>query len=269
MLGRGDDEGVRVALGVLCVASMLWAGCGGDRRSSASPQPEPSPASTQESAPAAAATPVPPAIKGCSSAGEGWREPDGRPVRGTEVAALGRGPVVMFLNDTSNDTCPWVPLARQAAGSARTAVVLTYRSIQPGAERAATRDVLAVSESVADGRRFVLVGASLGGRIVFEAAARRPQGLAGIVSLSGERRIDAYHDILPEVRRVRSSVLYIGARQDPLTDGTRQRRQLRAALSQTDRRFLALDGYAHGTELLQTPRVRAAIRRFLDQTLSD
>ena len=43
----------------------------------------------------------------------------------------------------------------------------------------------------------MLVGASLGGRIVFEAAARAPEGPAGIVSLSGERRIDDYRDILP------------------------------------------------------------------------
>lgn len=76
----------------------------------------------------------------------------------------------------------------------------------------------------------VLVGASLGGRLVIEAAASAPAGLAGIVSLSGERTVEDHPDILPAARRVRVPALYVGAREDPLTDGVRQQLHLHAAM---------------------------------------
>ena len=242
---------MRLALAVLCATALAAAaGCGGGGAAPRTATPTASPD-------AIAATPA--AVESCASAGAGWREPEG----GADAAALGHGPTVVFLNDSSNDTCPWMAPARAAAGAGRTAVVLTYRSTDADGERAAVRDALAAA---GDGP-FVLVGASLGGRIVFEAAARAPEGLAGIVSLSGERRIDDYRDILPDVRRVAVPVLYAGTREDSLTDGARQPRQLRAALPGDRARFLILPGFAHGTELLEAPRVRRAVDRFLDRTL--
>jgi pimeloyl-ACP methyl ester carboxylesterase len=183
------------------------------------------------------------------------------------AAALGRGPAVVFLNDSTDDTCSWLPLAQALAGAVRTAAVFRYPATTAAGEADATRVALAVARK-AGGGRFVLVGASLGGRIVFEAAASAPHGLAGIVSLSGERQIDAYRDILPDVRRVRVPVLYAGAREDSLTAGTRQPAQLRAALPSRDVRFVLVPGFAHGTELLDEARVRRAIDAFLARTLA-
>jgi pimeloyl-ACP methyl ester carboxylesterase len=158
--------------------------------------------------------------------------------------------------------------ARAGPWPGRTAVVFLYAATTAAGEADATRAALAVARSGARGGRFVLVGASLGGRIVFEAAARAPHGLAGIVSLSGERQIDAYRDILPDVRRVRVPVLYAGAREDSLTAGTRQPAQLRAALPSRDVRFVLVPGFAHGTELPDEARVRRAIDAFLARTLA-
>lgn len=102
--------------------------------------------------------------------------------------------------------------------------------------------------------------------MVFEAAARTPRALAGIVSLSGEGSVEGYRDILPDVRRVRAPVLYVGAREDALIEGSTQPRQLRSALRSVESRFLLVPGFDHGTELLDGAdgsRVRQAIERFV------
>jgi dienelactone hydrolase len=111
-------------------------------------------------------------------------------------------------------------------------------------------DMLAVARAVGGGGRYALVGASLGGRLVIEAAARPPAGLAAIVSLSGERMIDSYPDILPQARQVWAPTLYVGAREDPLTDGSRQQRELHQAMRGNPNEIIQLDGIEHGTDLL-------------------
>lgn len=233
---------------LLCViVAACAAGCGGGGDPA---RPAPAPAR------------APAAIDFCGAAGT-WRELRA-PVA---AAALGRGPAVVFLNDSTNDTCAWMSFGHALAAAGRTAVVFKYDSTAPTGERAATRAALAVARSASGGRPFALVGASLGARLVFEAAARRPRGLAGIVSLSGERQIDAYRDILPAVRRVQAPVLYAGARQDQLTAGTRQPAQIRAALPAGDARFVLVPGFAHGTELLDSARVQRAVDAFLTRTL--
>ena len=92
------------------------------------------------------------------------------------------------------------------------------------------RDAVAVADRARSGNHYALIGASLGGRVVIEAAATRPSGLAGIVSLSGERTIQNYRDILPDARKVTSPALYVGAKDDFATQGERQQRQLHEAM---------------------------------------
>lgn len=244
-----------------CVAAAVaLAGCGGGGAQSATPAPAPTGTA------AAAPTPVPAAIATCGDAGGGWRElalPSGQ-----VAAALGHGPGVVFLNMSDDDPCPWMPLARATAAAGRTAAVMEYGDVAAGAEREATEGALAVARAAGRGRPVVLVGASLGGRIVFEAAARSPRRIAGIVSLSGERQVEDYRDILPDIRRVTTPVLYAGTRQDALTDGMRQPREIRAALpAATTARFLALPGSAHGIDLLFSARVTRALDGFVAAAL--
>jgi pimeloyl-ACP methyl ester carboxylesterase len=161
-------------------------------------------------------------------------------------------------------------LARRMASKGYRAAVFSYTTTDAAHEQDAAREALAVARATAADARFVLIGASLGGRVVFEAAARTPRGLAGIVSMSGERSVLDYRDILPDVRRVTTPLLYVGSRNDGWTDGTRQPRQLRAALRSREARFILVPGFAHGIDLLDGPsgrRLTRAIEQFVGRHL--
>ena len=102
-------------------------------------------------------------------------------------------------------------------------------------------------------------------RVVIEAAATRPSGLAGIVSLAGERTIENYRDILPDARKVISPALYVGAKEDFAAQGERQQRQLHDAMRRKPN-LLQRDGLAHGMDLIKPhgPDGKAVNRRILD-----
>jgi dienelactone hydrolase len=95
-----------------------------------------------------------------------------------------------------------------------------------------------------------MVGASFGGRIVIEAAAQHPEGLQAIVSVSGEVEENAYHDILGDARAVTTPALYVGARNDTFTDGTRQQEILHRAMHGSPNEILQVPGGANGVGLL-------------------
>lgn len=217
----------------LCLAA---AACGG---SESSPAP---PARTS------AATP-PDVISVCAGARGGWQTLDGVT---TSAATLGTGPAVVFANDSGNNACGWIALAQRIAADGHRVVVFEYSDTSAAAEGRAVRETLQVAAAAREGQPFALVGASLGGRVAIEAAARRPSGLAAIVSLSGERTIDDYRDILPDARRVRAPALYIGAREDTLTDGGRQQRELHEAMRGRPNELLQRPGAAHGVELIDS-----------------
>ena len=49
---------------------------------------------------------------------------------------------------------------------------------------------------------------------------------------------------------MRAPTLYVGAREDPLTDGSRQQRELHQAMRGNPNEIIQLDGIEHGTDLL-------------------
>jgi pimeloyl-ACP methyl ester carboxylesterase len=226
---------------VAALVLLALGGCGGGQ--------EPPPAAT----PAA-----PDIVRFCGDAGPGWK-PLGVP-GGVEAATLGSGPGVVLLNESDNDACAWTATASSLAGAGYRVAVFQYTSTTAADERASTAEALAVAHAL--GGKPQLVGASLGGRIVFEAAAKAPGAVAAIASLSGERTVEDYGDILPAVRRVSAPVLYLGSRQDPLTDGVKQPRQIRAALPSKEQTFQLVSGSEHGVLLL--PGLGARLRGFLD-----
>jgi pimeloyl-ACP methyl ester carboxylesterase len=196
------------------------------------------------SAPSQAPSQTPAVVNGCADAGSDWRKVPGLHV---DAAQLGSGPAVVFANDSGNTACSWLPVARSLAAQRFRVVVFIYFDFS---ESQSVTDLLAVARAVSGGRHYALVGASLGGRVVIEAAAQHPAGLAAIVSLSGERMIDSYPDILPQARQVRVPTLYVGAREDPLTDGPRQQRELHQAMRGNPNEIIQLEGFEHGTDLL-------------------
>ena len=190
---------------------------------------------------------VPDVVSACGGTASGWHA-----VSHVRVSAAqkGSGPTVVFANDSGNSACDWVFLADQFAAAGYRAVLFTYTDTSADGEAAALSDLFDLAANARPGSRFALIGASLGGRLVIEAAATHPPALATIVSLSGERTVENYRDILPDARRVTTPVLYIGARDDPLTEGTRQQSQLHAAMTAHPNEIIQLSGAGHGTELL-------------------
>jgi pimeloyl-ACP methyl ester carboxylesterase len=221
----GQPRVGRLLTAGVCACLSMITGCGGSASSRAPSQ-------------------TPAVVNTCVDAGSGWHKVSSVHV---DAAQLGSGPAVVFANDSGNTACGWLPVARSLAAQRFRVAVFTYFDFS---ESQSMTDMLAVARAVGGGGHYALVGASLGGRLVIEAAARRPAGLAAIVSLSGERMIDSYPDILPQARQVRAPTLYVGAREDPLTDGSRQQRELHQAMRGNPNEIIQLDGIEHGTDLL-------------------
>ena len=225
----------RVAL----IAVLALAGCG----SAAKPAPTPQPAL------------LPEAVDGCDGAGTGWKRMVVRSDGPLEGAVIGDGATgVVLANESGNRTCPWMPLATDLAHHGDRVVTFEYFDKDKAARE--LRDEAAALRH-AGVRRVALVGASLGGRAVVQAAAGTD--LASAVSLSAERSIGTYPDLLPAAHRVRTPSLYITAKNDGFTNFGRDTRRLHAATPSS--RLLILKGGDHGTDLL--PGVDAAIRRFI------
>jgi dienelactone hydrolase len=190
-------------------------------------------------------------VEFCQDAGPGWKTlrplPADQPF---DAATLGSGPAVVLNNDSDNDPCEWMPEAAVLAQQGFRAVVWRYAdtSDEPGA----TRDAVAIADAARGSGRAQMVGVSFGGRIVFEAAADSPSTFAGIVSVSGEREVSGLPDIRSVVASVRVPVLYLGSREDPFTDGTRQPRALQRALRSRHAKFVLVDGAEHGIALLES-----------------
>ena len=202
----------------------------------------PPPATPSASAPAEI-------VAGCSANG-GWQSIPGARV---DAAQRGSGRTVVFANDSGNSPCDWLPLANTLSDHGYRTVVFTYSTIGADSEDQALHELLDIADLARGTDSYALVGASVGGRLVLEAAATHPRQLRCIVSLSGERTVQAYRDILSDARRVTVPLLYVGARDDPYTDGTRQPTLLHAAVRGKPNELLLLDGSSHGADLLDQP----------------
>lgn len=226
-------------------------------------------ASTPTPAPTSSPTVTAPAVVSSCRIDPTWQAVPGAAV---DAAQKGAGPTVVFANDSENLACAWFDLGDELAAHGRRVVVFTYGTTSADGEPQALRELLDLASSTSGTDPYALVGASLGGRLVLEAAATRPARLRSVVSLSGERTVYDYRDILPDARRVSVPLLYVGSREDPLTDGTRQPRELHDAVHGRPDRLLLLDGLDHGTDLLDRPlgggrTTSTTITAFLDETL--
>jgi dienelactone hydrolase len=171
---------------------------------------------------------------------------------------------VVFANQSGNDPCDWLPLASELARDGLRVAVFAYAD--PGS---ADEEVLAVARALrtSGARSVALVGASIGGRAVIQAAAQSSGTVAAAVSLSAERSVGRLPEILPFARRVRVPSLYIGSREDAYTTFGRETRQFHRVTPARVNRILLVPGGDHGVDLLSDasgPRVRAAIVDFLD-----
>ena len=244
-------------LGIVAVAVVV-AGCGSGGSGN---RPGRTMTTTNRAAPSA----VPEVVEICSGAGRGWRSLGVR-AHGTRLSAavLGGGDRgVVLANQSGNNPCDWMSLARELAAKGMRALVFEYYD-----EDRADREVLAAARALraAGARHVATIGSSLGGRAVIQAGAHDHGTLAAAVSLSAERSVGALPEILPLARRVHVPSLYIGSRQDGYTTFGRDTRQFHRVTPAKVNQILLVPGGDHGVDLLSDangPRVRAAIIDFL------
>ena len=243
----------------ILVMALAVVGCGGGGNGS----------STATTATAAKATPskLPEPVQVCAEAGTGWQtltiHTHGAAI---DAAVLGDGDVgVVFANDSGNSACGWTSFARQLVAQGMRVLLFEYddESQAAGEGLAAARALRAAGV-----RHVALVGASIGGRAVVQAASRDHRTLAAAVSLSAERSVGAnLREILPLARRIHLPSLYVGSRDDGYTTFGRDTRQFHQVTPAKVNRMLLVAGGDHGVDLLSDengPRVRKAILAFLE-----
>jgi pimeloyl-ACP methyl ester carboxylesterase len=177
-------------------------------------------------------------------------------LREVDLVTAGRGPhAVLFSNQSDNSLCAWLPLARPLVAAGFRVGLYDYSGL------GAVGDVTVAARELRrqGAARVGLVGASEGAKVSIAAAA--PTGAAAVVSLSPERFLDGYGDVLPAARRLHAPVLYVYGKGDPLADENTP--ELYRATRERDKQLVGLPGWGHGTALLAHPSVRARIVAFL------
>jgi pimeloyl-ACP methyl ester carboxylesterase len=170
----------------------------------------------------------------------------------TPAAILGVGKTgVVLSNQSGNYLCAWLPFARRLASRGVRALVYNYRWGTESAE--ATAAASALRERGVS--RVVFVGASLGAGASLVAAATRPRGVVGAVSLSGESFLAG---VPKAVRRLTLPVFFVAAEDDDY-GAALDARDFYARAPSPDKRLLVVPGNAHGTALLGNTSTRDAV----------
>jgi pimeloyl-ACP methyl ester carboxylesterase len=188
---------------------------------------------------------------------------DGARVYGVAVGKGSTG--VVLAHQAMSDHCEWMTFARELARRGMRALAIDLRDngvSRGGAAGRYDRDVAAaVARLRADGaKRVELVGASMGATSVLVAAASITPAVDGVVSLSAPARYYAL-DALRAVKRSRVPVRFVVGTQD--TPFALDARTLMRAAVAKDKAILRLATSAHGSSLLELPRAKTFVLRFL------
>jgi pimeloyl-ACP methyl ester carboxylesterase len=174
---------------------------------------------------------------------------------------------VVLAHQSDGNLCQWVPYARRLAGLGYLVIAFDFRNVgesqtrhYPANQRFGGDVAAAANEARRLGAsRVFLVGASLGGSAVLQAAANAKRAVAGVVSVSGAADLA---DAIASVKRLRVPVLYFAASGD--TDFAADARKLYAATPPGRKSIEVVAGFEHGTQLVAAnAKVRAALERFL------
>jgi dienelactone hydrolase len=177
------------------------------------------------------------------------------------MSVVGKGQRgVVFSNQSDNSPCAWLPLTKRLVRDGFRVAVYYYSG------QGAYKDTVAVAAKFPSlgVKRIALIGASEGAKSSIAAAA--PARASAVVSLSPERSLDGYGDVLPAARVLRAPIVYAYSKGDPLSDLAVP--QLYAATQEKDKHLVTFSGSDHGTALLAHPTVPPLIERFLKRTLS-
>ena len=163
--------------------------------------------------------------------------------------------VVVAANESDEQFCSWAPFARRLTRAGLRVVLFDYAYGDTYDIRAVLRYEQRHASAMA------LVGASEGAKAGLVVAARPPARLTALVTLSAEEALQRM-DVAPYARRLQVPVLYVTAARDPFGSAEASRHFERIG-AEADRHLMVVPGTAHGTALLRSERVDAAVVRFL------
>lgn len=175
-------------------------------------------------------------------------------------ALIEGGPSLVILsNQSDNLACRWIEFARTLVTSRFSVLFYAYRSPKREEDTAA-----AAAEAWRQGfKRLILVGASQGAKTSLIAASRKLPGVVAVVSLSAEELM-AGQDIKPFAARLSLPVLFITAQHDAF--GAQKATPIFYRLAPSRQKHLiVMAGQAHGTQLLDDPRLVARVLGFLSR----
>lgn len=250
---------------ITCIA--LISGCAGG-------QPDPRPGSVSASAHAAVspahapASSSPPGLDGCLPTAQ-WEiraiaDPGGGRLT---LGILGSGrKTVILSNESDENLCSWLLLARRLTALGYRVVVWDYGGNEPPGELLA----LARWARKHGAARIVLMGASEGAKTSLIAAARLGHALSGVVSLSAESVLRPGILVIRSVARLHCPLLLVTSAGDPYGSAQAAPEFMTAAPSR-DKRLVKVPGTDHGTALLAGPAaatVLPAVLTFLRRALT-
>lgn len=175
---------------------------------------------------------------------------------------VGTGSVgVVLANQTENVACQWSPLPQYLAARGYRVLAFDYGNGDQSAEVQAAARYLG-----ADGARpLALIGASIGGAVVIDAAVHLHPAPAAVVSLSGVPEVTSY-PFPRDARLLQSPVFQIGGTEDPVTQEGKDTRAMYRASRSPGKQLLLVPGVTHGVDFIGAGagnRIRDAIVAFL------
>jgi alpha-beta hydrolase superfamily lysophospholipase len=189
---------------------------------------------------------------------------------GTRLAGhlFGHGKVgVVLAHQSDGNLCQWVEYATHLGTLGYTALAFDFRNVGSSQVRhypANLRyggDVAGAARALRQrgATKVVLVGASLGGSAVIQAAANVRPPVDGVVSVSGAADLS---NAIQSAPGLRVPVLYLAASGD--RDFAADAKRLYAATRERAKRLLLLDDSRHGTSLVGgNPAARRAVDAFI------
>lgn len=173
-------------------------------------------------------------------------------------ALIEAGPSLVILsNQSDNIACRWIEFARTLVTNGFSVLFYTYGSPKREEDTAA-----AVAEAGRRGyKRIMLVGSSQGAKTSLIVASRNLPGVVAVVSLSAEELM-AGQDIKPFAAKLSLPVLFITAQHDAF--GAQKATPIFYKLAPSkQKQLLVMAGQAHGTRLLEDPRLVARVLEFI------
>jgi pimeloyl-ACP methyl ester carboxylesterase len=194
-----------------------------------------------------------------------FRAPDGTRLAGHVFGTGSTG--IALAHQSDGNLCPWVPYAQHLAKLGYRVLVFDFRNAGDSQTRNYPANIRYggdVAGAAAELRRLgatkvFLVGASLGGSAVLQAAANVRPPVTGVISVSGAADLS---NAIASVGGLKVPVLYLAGSGD--TDFAHDAHRLYNATREQQKSIRVLKDFRHGTALVAGS---AAARRLIEEFL--